>query len=201
MLVGLFRQRLAARYWELTMFSHDLFADGSFPLELFVKLGLVLDEALESGLCAVDLGCQPSSTFLQLLDRCIGCRDLGARGIPLLRCGQRSGLWRRRCLVGGGAPGDAPLGTADSRSYKALCRDVERHPLLKQMLARYARQHEGPTEEVLLAERMAGAGEQGKKMEIIRNRTYVENLNRTLKVEEYKEQQRSTRETWREEKC
>ena len=38
-------------------------------------------------------------------------------------------------------------------------------------------------------------------MEIIRNRTYVENLNRTLKVEEYKEQQRSTRETWREAKC
>ena len=38
-------------------------------------------------------------------------------------------------------------------------------------------------------------------MEIIRNRTYVENLNRTLKVEEYKEQQHSTRETWREEKC
>ena len=38
-------------------------------------------------------------------------------------------------------------------------------------------------------------------MEIIRNRTYVENLNRTLKVDEYKEQQGSTRETWREEKC
>ena len=38
-------------------------------------------------------------------------------------------------------------------------------------------------------------------MEIKRNRTYVENLNRTLKVEEYKEQQRSTRETWKEEKC
>ena len=69
------------------------------------------------------------------------------------------------CLVVGGAPGDAPLGTADSRSYKALCRDVERHPLLKQMLARYARQHEGPTEEVLLAERMAGA-EGGRVLDV-----------------------------------
>ena len=38
-------------------------------------------------------------------------------------------------------------------------------------------------------------------MEIKRNRTYVENLNRTLKVEKYEEQQRSTRETWKEEKC
>ena len=33
-------------------------------------------------------------------------------------------------------------------------------------------------------------------MKIKRNRTYVENLNPTLTVEEYKEQQCSTRETW-----
>ena len=73
MLAGLFRQRLAAEYWELAMLSHDLFADGALLLELFVKVGLVLDEALESGFCAVDLGRQLSSTFLQLIDRCIGC--------------------------------------------------------------------------------------------------------------------------------
>ena len=36
-------------------------------------------------------------------------------------------------------------------------------------------------------------------MKIKRNRTYVENLNRTLSVEEHKEQQHSTRETWKEE--